>query len=538
MPTAIQFQRWSTADQVHGDSRTRQTAAASVWCAERGVELLDVVTAGGKSAFRGVTAALQQMRRELEVGDLVADYVLFDDFSRMSRDTAVDAYEAMMDIAKAGPTIVTLHDKAEYSRASVRANPMTFMFAVMQMMTAHEHSEHLSRRIKSAWVGKRKAAKTDMKPMTSRGPSWLSLDDGTWTALQPHADIVSRIYDLADAGIGYEGIAQTLNTDRTPTLSALNSGRTKHHVADKWTRGTIQRLLRSKAVIGTLEPHTREYERVTERDPETRKLVERFERRRVADRDHEVPDMFPAIVDRDIAGRVWALNEGRTSMAGRSEVRSIVAGLMRCTCGSSMSRMTKGTRVASRYLCAAARVHASACSRRSIRSDAIEDALVHNGSWLADQMVRESSSAGPELLVEAQNLEDAISATQDTVERLVDQIAVLRSTALTERLRTEEQALDALRKELDAVETKIAAGMSKSVGTLAAELETELAGKPVSVVRTNAALRRCVLGIVADREARRLAVKWRFGGQSEVSFGPMFTDARGESDRPYIYRAD
>jgi DNA invertase Pin-like site-specific DNA recombinase len=521
MSTAIQFQRWSTIDQTHGDSETRPTRSAVAWCAERGVELLDARVAAGKSAFRGVTAALQQMRREIEDGDLAVDYVLFDDFSRMSRDTAVDAYEAMMDIAKAGPAIVTLHDKAEYSRESLRANPMTFMFAVMQMMTAHEHSEHLSRRIKSMWVGKRKAAKVEGKPMTSRGPSWLTLDHATntWTVRQPQADITSRIYDLADAGLGLEATAQVLNTDRVPTFSALGAGRTNHRVADKWTRATIQKVLRSKAVVGTLEPRTKEYERVTERDPETRKLVERFEQRRVADREHEVPDFFPAIVDRDIAERVWALNEGRSSMAGRSEVRSIVAGLMRCAgCGGSMSRMTKGTRVASRYLCASARVHASTCSRRSIRADAIEGALVRNGDWLAEQMVRESSSAGPELLLEAARIEEAMGVTQEAVGRLVDQVAAVRSTALTERLRIEETALDGLRKELVAVEKLIAGGMSKSVVRSSEELAQELAGKPMSIVRTNAALRRCALGIVADREAGQLTVKWRFGGETSFMF--------------------
>jgi hypothetical protein len=31
-------------------------------------------------------------------------------------------------------------------------------------------------------------------------------------------------------------------------------------------------------------------------------------------------------------------------------------------------------------------------------------------------------------------------------------------------------------------------------------------------------LRRCVLGIVADREAGRMTVKWRFGGETSFMF--------------------
>ncbi|MFZ4778091.1 MAG: recombinase family protein, partial [Terrimicrobiaceae bacterium] len=53
MQRAYSYLRFSTADQIHGDSLRRQTALARAWCLKTGITLVDNYRDLGISAFRG-----------------------------------------------------------------------------------------------------------------------------------------------------------------------------------------------------------------------------------------------------------------------------------------------------------------------------------------------------------------------------------------------------------------------------------------------------------------------------------------------------
>ena len=127
MPTAIAYQRWSTPEQGDGDSKKRQDDLVNAYCEEKGLTLLDTKVDPGVSAFRGLNAAsgkLKLLMTEIASGRLKVDYILIENFDRMSRDTAIDAIELFSAITKLGPILVTLSDRQEYSRKSLRENPM------------------------------------------------------------------------------------------------------------------------------------------------------------------------------------------------------------------------------------------------------------------------------------------------------------------------------------------------------------------------------------------------------------------------------
>jgi len=47
MPSAYSCLRFSTADQIHGDSCRRQTKLACEWCAKTGIPLVDTMKIAG-----------------------------------------------------------------------------------------------------------------------------------------------------------------------------------------------------------------------------------------------------------------------------------------------------------------------------------------------------------------------------------------------------------------------------------------------------------------------------------------------------------
>jgi DNA invertase Pin-like site-specific DNA recombinase len=126
-PTAIAYQRWSTPDQGKGDSQKRQDDMVKAYWEEKGLTLIDTHVDAGVSAFRGANAAtgkLKVLMSEIASGRLKVDYILIEAYDRMSRETALDAIQLLTAIVTLGPTLVTLNNKQEYSKKSLRENPM------------------------------------------------------------------------------------------------------------------------------------------------------------------------------------------------------------------------------------------------------------------------------------------------------------------------------------------------------------------------------------------------------------------------------
>ena len=322
---AYSYLRFSTPEQMRGDSFRRQTQLAKQYAASHKLQLDDKLTFDdlGVSAFRGANVEVGQLGAFLEaVNTGVVEsnsFLLVESLDRVSRDTAYDAQLTLQNIINTGVTVVTLLDGKEYSRESVREDPMAIVYSLMVFMRAHDESKTKSRRLKASWDGKR--ARVAERPLTALTPGWIELRDGELRLIAGRAKIVRGIFESFLGGAGQESIARGLNEASVPTF-----GRSK-----MWHRSYIQKTLSNVACVGTFIPHEVQFE-------DGKKIRVPLD---------PVPNYFPAAIDEETFERAQSLIQQRGNGRGRHSgkaVRSIIAGLGSCPlCGSTMTRVTKGS---------------------------------------------------------------------------------------------------------------------------------------------------------------------------------------------------
>ncbi len=332
MAKAFSYLRFSTPEQMSGDSFRRQTELAADYARKHDLDLDTALTFRdlGVSAFRGANADSGRL------GDFLAavreglvprgSFLLVESLDRLSRLVPRHAMRGLENICAEGITVVTLVDGKRYTEADLD-NPIGFLTAFIVSMRANEESETKSRRLKAAWAKMRREA--HVRPITARGPAWLELSaKKRWRVLEERAAVVRKVFDLARSGAGAHSIVERLNRQCVATFGT----------GLRWHRSSVVRLLSNPAVVGTFVPHELVYDGARR----SRLPLE------------PVTGYYPAIVDPETYETVQTLSAVRGSARGRhsgKEVRSILAGLAKCPkCGSTMTRVTKGKRGGAPYV--------------------------------------------------------------------------------------------------------------------------------------------------------------------------------------------
>ena len=293
---AYSYTRFSTPEQAKGDSTTRQTLAAQRWCERHGVELDSELTFRdeGVSAFEGMNAEkgdLGAFLRAVENGDVPkGSYLLVESLDRISRQKPHKAVRLMGDIIERGVTVVDLSDnEKQYSEETLTQDNTALLMMVLRFARANEESALKSVRVAAARERQRQKFASNeplTRAYTRQLPGWLRWNDDTKTieAIPERAEVVRRMFELADGGTSQHSIAVWLNENAGEPW-----GRGKRKGA-RWHRSYVRKVLTNPAVIGTFTPHT------AQRDPETRKKT-----RKPLEAIHH---RFPAIVDRELFERV------------------------------------------------------------------------------------------------------------------------------------------------------------------------------------------------------------------------------------------
>ena len=261
---AYSYVRFSTPDQMKGDSFRRQAEASRQYADENGLELDESLSFHdlGVSAFRGRNVedgALGSFLDAVEQGSVKpGSFLLVESLDRLSRQSAFRAFRQFSAILDTGVNIITLHDGKTYSGGG----ELTFsdlMVSLAVMQRAHEESLTKSRRLSASWEEKRRVATREatennggkIKPLTSRCPEWLTLNKQTWEfeINEERAEIVRRIFSLTVEGIGKNAIARMLNTEGVPSF------RSDRGKGIGWHDSYITKILDSEAVIGRCQPH-------------------------------------------------------------------------------------------------------------------------------------------------------------------------------------------------------------------------------------------------------------------------------------------
>jgi DNA invertase Pin-like site-specific DNA recombinase len=515
MPKAYSYLRFSTPEQMKGDSFRRQIALAQEYAARNHLDLDDSLTFQdlGVSAFRGKNAEGGQLGTFLaavQVGKVEpGSYLLVESLDRISRQAAWIALGTLTSILAQEIVLVTLHDGKVYSQASMTAQPWDLMCAVMGFIRANDESAHKSMRLKQAWTGKR--AKATQKPLTANGPAWLRLnkDTGQWQVIPECAAIVCRMFQEYLSGRGSTVIAASLNREGVPVF--FRETRKGPRKGAYWHRNTVRRILENPAVIGTYIPHSTEFK--------DRKKLRKAE-------GQPVPGYFPAIIDEDTFQRAQALRLGtpsplRGKHANREETRNLFGGLAKCSrCEASMVFVDKGVRKGRRYaylVCSHARVGAG-CKYTVVPYARVEEAFLRDAPVLLDSVPTGKEDSA--LLTEIERIDAALLGGSDHLEALADAYARTRLDALLKEMQVITTERDALQKHRDELARKAGAVACPLASKRLRELEEALKAESMDRRKVNTLMRMVFDGFTVDPDACGAYFTWKLGGTSKwVVFG-------------------
>lgn len=340
---AYSYVRFSTPDQMKGDSFRRQAEASRRYADENGLELDESLSFHdlGVSAFRGRNVEDGALGSFLDAVDQdrvkPGSYLLVESLDRLSRQTPYRAFKRFSDILDRGVNIITLHDGKTYSAGAGELVFSDLMLSLVSMQRAHEESLTKSKRLAAAWDQKRRTATQEaentggkIRPITSRCPEWLTVNKqaGAFEINEERAEIIRRIFSMTIDGMGRRAIANVLNSEAVPSF------RSDRGNGVGWHDSYVAKVLDSEAVIGRHQPH---------------KMVESPEdgRRRRQPIGEPLDNYFPAIVDPSIFAKVQHIRRGRKIPAGKvaAKYSNLFSGLARCgVCGGPMHFEDKGPR--------------------------------------------------------------------------------------------------------------------------------------------------------------------------------------------------
>jgi len=509
-PRAFAYSRFSTPEQASGSSKRRQDEAAERYARERNLILDDETRFldEGVSAFKRLNVlkgALGRFLKMIEDGEVGSgDFLLIENFDRLSRDTPLDALPIVLLILNAGVTIVTLDDGQEFEREALRKDSMKLILIIVVMMRAHNESATKSNRSRDNWTRKRKASAEGKRIVTRRCPAWVRPlpDESGFVLNEQRAKVVRRIFAETLAGKGSRQIEAGLNRDGVPVF-----GEGKR-VALHWHRTYVRKILDSRAVIGEFQPHRRE-------------IGEDGRKVRVPDGD-PIKNYFPPVISKEDFDAVQAEREtAQPSAHADKPVRNIFAGVGKCPkCQRAMTLQSKGPRGGrATLICSRAKASAG-CDPHRVPYDLLEGVVTGHFRELIDGAPR-----GDDLGAER----DELAKRRKAAEAAVYDVMVLLgehgfSRALSEKLRECEAERDRAVAEWNAFARRAEVAGKGSVLKRLKDLEKELRrgqhwhepNRPLIA----SLLRQLCSAIVIDWSASRLRFQWLAGGETFLSFAP------------------
>lgn len=430
---AYSYIRFSTPEQLKGDSLRRQLELSEKYVAEKGLTLDTTIKMRdlGLSAFdkSNVTkGALGGFLKAIEQGRIPkGSYLLVEHLDRLSRAEVLDALGQFISILSAGITIVTLLDPVqEYSYESVNANPMLLLITISMMAGSHDESKKKVKRLSEVWGKKLDAVISDKKVLTTQVPLWLTVKDKKKLELIPErAEVVRRVFQLAKDGVGQLSIAKILNSD-TPYWGRSGS----------WQESYIIKILKNHAVYGAIKIRG--------------ELVEGY---------------YPPVISRDEFLFVTKLRQDRrVSKAGNkkgSRLSNLFSGLVYCGyCGSSM--VMSGSTVANqeqKYLvCKGARVGSTDCKCVNWNYLDIETIFLFRCANLNLSMLFGETKSEDMNKLESQKT-SIIVAIEDMTHKIENLYRAIENEfhqGLMDRIKKYETEIGVLDKQLSDVESAIA----------------------------------------------------------------------------------
>jgi DNA invertase Pin-like site-specific DNA recombinase len=439
-PKAYSYIRFSSPEQEKGDSLRRQIQLSEEYCKQNGLILDDTLklTDKGLSAYKGhhrTKGALGEFLRLVEAGEIPQGSILLvENLDRLSREQVLDALNQFTGIIRAGIKVVTLQDGMEYDQESINQNWAQLIISITYMARAHEESKLKSERVAAAWENKRNNGD---KKLTAKAPAWVRLsEDRTKFILIPEAaKAVELIYRKKLAGKGTGRIERELNEDPN-VWKPPKTGRNK---TGGWRGSYINKILRSRAVIGEFQPHKKGQ---PIGDP--------------------IPDYFPPVIDKDLFYQVQAILKANAEKNGNAggktgKANNLFVHIAKCgLCGYPMHFINKGKPPkGGKYLVCDASRRLKTCTAKPIRYEEFEQLFFDNFEELdisqlipgedetqarineLEKLLTVNRQRLLEIDSEVENFSDTIGRTKDS--RIREQLEKKLSQAFDDKERLESE---------------------------------------------------------------------------------------------------
>ena len=257
MATVYSYIRFSSKRQEQGDSVRRQMKMGEEWLARNPQHTLDTslrLHDLGVSAFRGANLDAEkgalghfiQLVKQPSSPVPRGSILLIERLDRFSRSQTSEAYFAFADLVKAGITVQTLDPVQEINDSNINDLPIVLSL-ILQLTMAHDQSKEKSRRVTSAWDGRRERAQQTKSAISRRCPSWLKWDEKKQGfVLRPEgASAIHHIYKRTFEGCGQRALVNELNQGFKPI------GR-----SGVWNGSFVQKVLSDRSVLGEFQPHS------------------------------------------------------------------------------------------------------------------------------------------------------------------------------------------------------------------------------------------------------------------------------------------
>ncbi len=441
MARVYSYIRFSTPEQAEGTSLARQLEYASRYADEHGYVLDESLSLRdeGLSAYHQrhiKQGALGVFLRAVDDNLVPSGAVLIiEALDRLSRAEPIVAQALLSQIINAGITVVTASDGKEYSRESLRANPMDLVYSLLVMIRAHEESDTKSKRVSAAlrlqceaW----RAGTCRGHIRNGRPPQWLeetgNKEAPLYRLVPERVEALRLALDLYRQGYGGGVIADRLNSD-----GLSYTGRP--------VRGShFYKILKRSDLFGA-------------------KLIE------VEGESYELDGYYPAVMSRD----EWELLQGKRrtrKKAPASDIPGVITGIGLCRCGYCGASMNGVNYVGKakkagvlhegwrRLICARHTLTNDCAVGSSTMLGPIERAVINYCRDKIDlSVLAEQSDVKPDLIRQVAELDARIDEIAEQIDRLTSALLMTDTPPLAlmkkqRELEVEQQGLEQNRERL------------------------------------------------------------------------------------------
>ena len=417
--------RFSSKEQRKGDSLRRQTAYAEEYAKEHGLLLDDSlkITDFGFSAFHGdhiTKGALGVFLEQVKAGKIPkGSHLVIEALDRLTREELLGAVNLFTGILLEDIILCTAADNMVYRQNGFQIGEL--IISAVKLSQAHEESFKKQQRILKSWEGKR--ANSANKKLTAKAPAWLKLskDKIKFHVILERAEVVKKIFQMRIDGCGTDRLTRTLNKSDCWKPKSLRS-----NLPAGWQRSYIDKILRSKSVIGEFQMHARiDGKRKPVGDP--------------------IPDYYPRIIEDDIFYAVqeqFVRNEGKGGKNGK--LLNLFGTLAKCGyCGAPMQFINKGPLPkGGKYLVCDNARRAIGCTYHSVQYQPLENLVLKYCKGLDPTGILPDASKTRAEIIDLQNglaavrgkLTDTVRKIENLTEAITDSPSKRVRDKLQERL--------------------------------------------------------------------------------------------------------